>query len=85
MDNPKLIVNSFASAFADAIESQNSLAINISDFDELNLYTAQAKVKGFGWLDSIPPETQYDFIVANLPIGMRREKFQIGNEEISVI
>jgi hypothetical protein len=82
--NPKLVVNSLVSAIADAIGSQNSLLINMSDLDTLELDTAQAKVNGFQWLDSIPTETQYDFIVASLPLGMGREKLQVGGKEISL-
>lgn len=80
----KLVVNSFISALADAIGSQNSLVIHMSDFGALNLDNPQSKVNGFRWLDSVPVETQYDFIVADLPFGMGREKLQVGCDEIAI-
>lgn len=80
----KLVVNRFASALAEAIGSQNSLVIHVSDFGVLNLDTPHTKVNGFRWLDSVPAKNQYDFIVVDLPFGMGREKLQVGCEEIAV-
>lgn len=84
IDYPKLIVNSFVSTLADAIGSQNSLVIHISDFDALNLDTPQKHVYGLQWLDSVPAESQYDFIVADLPFGMGKDKLQTGCDEMMV-
>jgi hypothetical protein len=83
--HPQSVVKSFASELADAIGSQNSLAISISDFGALKLDNAQKQVSGLQWFDSVPAETQYDFIVADLPIGMGRDKIKIGHgEELNV-
>lgn len=84
IEHSKSVVNSFISTLADAVGSQNSLVIHMSGFTALNLDAGQAKVNGNRWLDSVPLETQYNFIVADLPLGMVREKFKIGGKEISL-
>jgi len=78
------IVNSFISSFADIVESQHPLLIHLSDFGVLSLESTQAKVSGHEWFDSVPQKTQYDLILADLPLGMGREKYQVGGKEISL-
>ena len=78
------IVECFASALADKICSQNTLVIAISNFGALKLKSAKKQVFGFGWMDSVPAESKYDYIVADLPLGMGKERIKIGSTEITV-
>lgn len=80
----KSIVASFTEALSHAIGSQNSLAVAMSNFGALKLETAQMRVQGMEWSASVPVQPLYDYVVADLPIGMGREKITLGKVELSV-
>ena len=82
--NNSSIVECFASALGDEIGSQNALAIAMSNFSSLKYKTARNQVGGFRWMDSVPAGAIYDYIVADLPLGMGRERIKVGNSEIAV-
>ena len=78
------IVECFVSALGDELGSQNTLAIAMSNFSVLKLESAHKQVGGFGWMDSVPAGALYDYVVADLPLNMGRERLKIGNREIIV-
>ncbi|MBN2427894.1 MAG: putative DNA binding domain-containing protein [Deltaproteobacteria bacterium] len=82
--DPKSIVHCFVSTLAADMDSHNTLAIALFDSGVLNFKSAEKQVAGTQWMDSIPEKAQFNFIVADLPIGMGKEKMRIGNSEINV-
>lgn len=82
--NNSSIVESFVSALSNEIGSQNALAIAISNFCGLKFQTARNQVCGLCWMDSVPAGALYDYVVADLPLGMGRERIKFGNSEITV-
>jgi len=84
MIEQKSIVTTFVKAVSVAVDSQSSLVIAISDFNALELETAQLYVRGMDWSNSVPTQSKYDYVVADLPIGMSGERIELGNEQINV-
>ncbi len=82
--NNSSIVESFVSALSNEIGSQNALAIAISNFCGLKFQAARNQVCGLCWMDSVPAGALYDYVVAELPLGMGRERIKFGNSEITV-
>jgi hypothetical protein len=82
--NADSIVERFVSALGDEIESHNSLAITISDFGTLKLTSAKRHAAGFNWMDSVPAESWYDFVLVDLPLAMGRIRINIGGSEIVI-
>lgn len=82
MIDQKSVVTTFVKAVSVAVDSQSSLVIAMSNFSALELETAQLYVRGMDWSNSVPPRSNYDYVVADLPIGMSREKIKLGNEQI---
>ncbi len=79
------VVEDFVSALGEEIGCQNALEIAVSDLGALGLKCAQKRVVGFQWIDSLPAECKYDYVVADLPFGMPKEWAKVGNKEIMLI
>ncbi|SDW48834.1 hypothetical protein [Thiocapsa roseopersicina] len=80
--NQSSVLDGFVAALGEEIGSKNTLTIDVSGLGVLGLKCARKQVLGFQWMDSLPPECRYDYIVADLPFGMRREPTTVGNREI---
>lgn len=78
------IVARFTESLSRKLASKNVLLIKMSSFGVLNIPDAQTVLSGINWSDSFPVQQQYDFVVAELPIGMLKEKITVGVLEISV-
>lgn len=83
IDN-KSIVTTFVKAISVAVESQSSLVIAMSNFGALELEAAHLYVSGMDWSNSVPKRSKYDYVVADLPIGMSRETIELGSEQINI-
>jgi hypothetical protein len=82
--NPQLTVQSFLSAIYETRNSRDSLVIAVSDFNALNLDNTKNKILGSNWIESIPEGKKYNLIVADLPLGMPKEKIKVGSIEINI-
>jgi hypothetical protein len=84
ISDQKSIVVGFAEALFEAMGSESSLSIAMSNFDALELSNPQKRVEGMEWSDTIQKNQKYDYITANMPIGMGRKNVCIGNTDVNV-
>jgi len=82
--NANLVVNNFIATLATEVQSKNSLIISVANLNTLVLPSSNKQVEGFDWEQSIGNNEHFDFIVADLPLGMGREKAQIGDSKITI-
>ena len=81
--NNSSTLDSFVSSLGDEIGRQKTLAISMTNFNCLKLKAAGKQVGGPDWLDLLPAEALYDYIVADFPLGLGRERIKIGNNELT--
>ena len=81
--HPKSIVGNFVEALAASQLAESAIAIKLSSDPSLDLPYAETVVEGFDWIDRVAPNRRYDFVVVDLPLGMRRKKIEIGGSTIS--
>lgn len=81
---PKLIVSKFVSALATFRMAESTATIRLSNDPSLDLVDSDTKIEGFDWLDRIERSHSYDFVVADLPLGMGRKKIDLGGSTINV-
>jgi len=66
------IVNSFCDEWREQLHPASSLHIQMSTFSVFNSdKNSFHQVGGFEWTDKVPSNVKYDFIVADLPFGLR--------------
>ena len=74
----------FLSSLLNGIRPDQSLLLSISDANALSLPSADTHVHGFDWRKSVKQNARFGFIAVDLPIGMGREKTEIGDAETNV-
>jgi len=81
---PKSIVGKFVEELATARNSETAIAVKLSNDPSLEFPDAEVTVEGFDWLGRVQPGLSFEFVVADLPLGMGRKKIDIGGTIISV-
>lgn len=78
----KLIAGSFITSLAENLHSKHSLLISVSTDPSLEFTSASQKVSGLDWQEQLDGTEFFDFIIADLPLGMERERVKIGETTI---
>jgi len=85
MSSPHIVVNGLLQALKANTPTERCLYLKISNFgqapDRIDGFQA---LKGFGWEASIGNSDTFDFIFANLPLGMNRVEHNIGDASFKV-
>ena len=84
VESPQLICQNFIESLHKHVNPSNSLLIEASNFNALGLEANHKKVRGFNWQEDISENQKYDFIVADLPIGMTGVKTEIGGHQLNI-
>lgn len=80
----KLIAGSFIASLAENMHSKHSLLISASTDPSLEFTSADQKVSGLDWQQQLDSNEVFDFIIADLPLGMERERVKIGETTIKL-
>lgn len=80
----KSIVGKFVETLAASRCAESAVVIKLSSDASLDLPDAETVNEGFDWLDAIELSRTYEFVVADLPLGMSRKKADIGGSVVNV-
>jgi len=85
IDIDRGIVNAFLQSVMLHIRTDACLAVSMSDFALFkHMKSAGDSVEGIDWAAAVPSSQRYKLICADLPLGLNRVPFEIGDKNLKI-
>ncbi|KAA8980826.1 hypothetical protein [Halospina sp. K52047b] len=80
---PKDIGEGFLLRLAERVEAQSSLYVSLTGSVALRFPSPSLQVQGYDWNEQLASDQSFDFIVLDLPLGLKAGRVNIGGAVLS--